>query len=149
MCTMNVTDVMTAGEDLVTVELPGTRDDVLEYLQERVFSSVPVVKGTDDGEEFRGLVTRTALIDNPDEDQLALLVEEVPSIERGASIEELAKLMLREGARRVPVVADRRVAGGVARGDGPDNVGDRDDAFEATVDDGHPAGTLAEHQLGQ
>jgi len=104
---MNVADVMTAREDLVTVELPGTRDDVLEYLQERAFSSVPVVKETDDGEEFRGLVTRTALIDNPDEDQLALLVEEVPSIERGASIEELAELMLREGARRVPVVDGR------------------------------------------
>jgi IMP dehydrogenase len=102
--TMNVADVMTPREDLVTVELPGTRDDVLEYLQERAFSSVPVVKPTDEGEQFRGLITRTDLIDNPDEDQLAMLVEEVPTVESAASIEDLAELMLAEGARRVPVV---------------------------------------------
>jgi len=102
--TMNVADVMTPREDLVTVELPGTRDDVLEYLQERAFSSVPVVKETDEGEQFRGLITRTDLIDNPDEDQLAMLVEEVPTVESTASIEALADLMLAERARRVPVV---------------------------------------------
>jgi CBS domain-containing protein len=102
--TMNVADVMTPREDLVTVELPGTRDDVLEYLQERAFSSVPVVKGTEEGEQFRGIITRTDLIDNPDEDQLAMLVQEVPTVESSASIEALAELMLAEGARRVPVV---------------------------------------------
>jgi len=101
---MNVADVMTSREDLVTVELPGTRDDVLEYLQERAFSSVPVVKNTDQGEQFRGLVTRDALIDRPDEDQLALLVEEVPTVTADTTIDELAELMLTEGARRVPVV---------------------------------------------
>ncbi|PSP32757.1 signal transduction protein [Halobacteriales archaeon QH_10_67_22] len=101
---MNVADVMTAREDLVTVEIPGTRDDVLEYLQERTFSSVPVVKDDDAGEQFRGLVTRDALIDRPDEDQLALLVEEVPTVTADTSTEELAELMLAEHARRVPVV---------------------------------------------
>ena len=101
---MNVADVMTARENLVTVEIPGTRGDVLEYLQERAFSSVPVVKDTPDGEQFRGLVSRDALTDRPDEDQLALLVEEVPTVTADATIEELAELMLAEGARRVPVV---------------------------------------------
>ncbi|WP_123535251.1 CBS domain-containing protein [Halosimplex salinum] len=104
---MNVADVMTPREDLVTVELPGTRDDVLEYLQERSFSSVPVVTEGDDGEEFRGLVSRDALIDQPDEDQLALLVEEVPTVTAEASLEELATLMVDERARRVPVVDGR------------------------------------------
>ena len=156
MCTMNVTDVMTAGEDLVTVELPGTRDDVLEYLQERVFSSVPVVKETDDGEEFRGLVTRTALIDNPDEDQLALLVEEVPSVEGGASIEDLAELMLREGARRVPIV-DGRLEGivtitdvvrAIAASDAPGDAAVGDLAKEAVncVYEGTPL-PVAEREL--
>jgi IMP dehydrogenase len=104
---MNVADAMTPREELVTVELPGTRDDVLEYLQERAFSSVPVVKQTDDGEQFRGLVSRDALIEHPDEDQLALLVEEVPTTTADATIEELARLMLAERARRVPVVDGR------------------------------------------
>ena len=123
--TMNVADVMTSREELVTAELPGSRDDVLEYLQDRQFSSVPVVKQTDDGEQFRGLVTRDALIDQSDEDQLALLTEEVPTITADATIAELAELMLAEYARRVPVVDGRLegivtitdVVGAIARGD--------------------------------
>jgi len=104
---MNVADAMTPRSEVVTVEIPGTRDDVLEYLQERAFSSVPVIKQTDDGEQFRGLISRDALIDQPDEDQLALLVEEVPTITADATIEAAAELMLAEGERRVPVVGDR------------------------------------------
>jgi len=128
---MNVADAMTPRESLVTVELPGTREDVLAYLQEREFSSVPVVKPTDDGEEFRGLVSRESLIDQPDEDQLAMLVEEVPTIEADADLAELAALMHETGARRVPVVEGRlegivtitdvirAIADGLADGDTP------------------------------
>ncbi|MEF8978600.1 MAG: CBS domain-containing protein [Haloarculaceae archaeon] len=101
---MNVADVMTAREDVVTVEIPGTRDDVLEYLQDRQFSSVPVVKQTDEGEVYRGLVSRDALIARPDEDQLALLTEEVATTTAETSLPAAAELMLREGERRVPVV---------------------------------------------
>jgi IMP dehydrogenase len=106
---MNVADAMTPREDLVTVSLPGTREDVLEYLQERSFSSVPVVKPTEDGdgETFRGLVTREALIEHPDEDQLALLVEEVPATTADATVTDLAALMRESGQRRVPVVDGR------------------------------------------
>src|SRR6056297_546639 len=104
---MNVADAMTPRSEVVTVEIPGTRDDVLEYLQERKFSSVPVIKETDDGEQFRGLISRDALIDQPDEDQLALLVEEVPTVTADATIEAAAELMLSEGERRVPVVDGR------------------------------------------
>jgi CBS domain-containing protein len=101
---MNVSDAMTPRGELVTVELPGSRDDALEYLQDREFSSVPVVKQGDDGEEYRGLVSRDSLIEQPDEDQLALLMEEVPTTTREAGIEALAELMVSKGARRVPVV---------------------------------------------
>jgi len=153
---MNVADVMTPREDLVTVELPGTRDDVLEYLQERAFSSVPVVKETDEGEQFRGLITRTDLIDNPDEDQLAMLVEEVPTVESDASIEALAELMLTEGARRVPVVDGhlegivtitdvvRAIAAGDVEGDVP--VGDLARRAINCVYQGTPL-TVAEREL--
>ena len=98
---------MTPRSEVVTVEVPGIRDDVLEYLQERAFSSVPVIKQTDEGEQFRGLVSRDALIDRPDEDQLALLVEEVPTITADATIQAAAELMLAKGERRVPVVDGR------------------------------------------
>lgn len=101
---MNVADAMTPRSDVVTVEIPGTRDDVLEYLQERSFSSVPVIKETEEGEEFRGIVSREALINQPDEDQLALLAEDAPTITVDASIEQVARLMTERQARRIPVV---------------------------------------------
>ncbi|SEH17520.1 CBS domain-containing protein [Natronorubrum sediminis] len=101
---MNVADAMTAREDVVTVELPGTRSDVLEYLQERSFSSVPVVKETDDGLEYRGLVSRDVLIEQPDEDQLVMLMDDVPTTTAETALEDVARTMVEEGARRVPVV---------------------------------------------
>ena len=103
---MHVVDAMTPRSELVTVELPGTRDDVLEYLQEHGFSSVPVVKESDGREVYRGLVSRDDLIDRPDEDQLALLMREVPTITTAADIHEAADLMQRETARRLPVVSE-------------------------------------------
>jgi IMP dehydrogenase len=107
---MNVADAMTPRESLVTVELPGTREDVLAYLQEREFSSVPVVKPTDDGEEFRGLVSRESLIEHRDEDQLAMLVQEVSTVGPDADLTEVATLMRETGDRRIPVV-DAGLAG--------------------------------------
>lgn len=104
---MNVADAMTPREALVTVSLPGTRDDALDYLQERDFSSVPVVKGEGSDEEFRGLVSRQTLIERPDEDQLALLVEDGPTTTAETSIEDVASVMVAESARRVPVVDGR------------------------------------------
>ncbi|MFP8954649.1 CBS domain-containing protein [Natrialbaceae archaeon A-arb3/5] len=101
---MNVADAMTPREDVVTVELPGTRADVLEYLQERSFSSVPVIKPTDNGPEYRGLVSRDALIEQPDEDQLVMLLDDVPTTTAETALEDVARLMVDEGARRVPVV---------------------------------------------
>lgn len=102
---------MTPREDVVTVSLPGTREDVLTYLQEREFTSVPVVKETDAGEEYRGLISRGDLIADPDEDQLALLMREVPTVEDDASLTDVARLMVSERARRVPVVHGGELAG--------------------------------------
>lgn len=101
---MDVADVMTPRADLVTATVPGSREDVLRILQEREFSSVPVINRSDGQEVFRGLVSRERLIERPDEEQLALLLEEVEPIAPDASLEELAAHMVRNGARRVPVV---------------------------------------------
>lgn len=101
---MDVTDAMTPRDELVTVSLPGSRDAALEHLRKREFSSVAVIKQENSDETFRGLISREALIENPDENQLALLVEEGPTTATDASLESLTELMIETGARRVPVV---------------------------------------------
>lgn len=131
---MNVGEAMTPRSEVVTVELPGTRDDVLEYLQERSFSSVPVVKGSGDDEEYRGLVSRDDLIENPDEDQLALLMREVPTTSQDTTIEEVAALMVAKGTRRVPVV-DGQLEGIVTVTDVVKAIADGDAAGDAEVGD--------------
>ncbi|WP_137284089.1 CBS domain-containing protein [Halorussus salinisoli] len=131
---MKVGEAMTPRSEVVTVELPGTRDDVLQYLQERSFSSVPVVKNTDGTEEFRGLISRDDLIENPDEDQLAMLMREVPTTTQDTTIEDVAALMVDEGTRRVPVV-DGELEGIVTVTDVVRTIADGDVDGDATVGD--------------
>ena len=100
---MKVADAMTPRESLVTATVPGARGDVLERLQDHEFSSVPVVKETADGEVFRGLVSRERLIEEPTEDQLALLVEEVEAVATDATLADVTDLVARTGQRRIPV----------------------------------------------
>jgi len=130
---MNVASVMTPRSEVVVVELPGTRDDALEYLQDRKFSSVPVVKGVDGDEQYRGLLSRDALIEHPEEDQLALLMAEVPTTTADVSLAEVADLMRREGARRVPVVDGDSLEGIVTLTDVVEAIATGDLPVEGTV----------------
>ncbi|ELY65270.1 CBS domain-containing protein [Natrinema versiforme] len=131
---MNVADAMTPREDVVTADLPGTRSDVLEYIQEQSFSSVPVVKPTDDGLEYRGLISRETLIDQPDEDQLVMLMDEaVPTTTAGTALEDVARTMVEDGARRVPVV-DGEFEGIITVTDVIHAIAAGDQETEGTVD---------------
>jgi CBS domain-containing protein len=108
---MNVADAMTPRSELVVVEIPGSRNDVLEYIQEHGFSSVPVVKDVDGDEVYRGLVTRDDLIEQPDEDQLALLMREVPTVGADGDMVDAARTMVAEESRRLPVVDGDELVG--------------------------------------
>jgi len=130
---MNVASVMTPRSDVVAVELPGTRDDALEYLQDRQFSSVPVVKQVDGTEAYRGLLSRNALIENPEEDQLALLMGEVPTTTGDVSLSAVAAMMVEEGARRVPVVDGDSLEGIVTVTDVVEAIAGGDLPTEGTV----------------
>jgi len=154
---MNVASVMTPRSEVVVVELPGTRDDALEYLQDREFSSVPVVKEVDGDEQYRGLLSRNALIEQPEEDQLALLMDDVPTTSADQSLAAAADLMRRQGARRVPVVDGDSLEGivtvtdiveAIATGDLPveGEVGDVATDAVTTTYSGAPL-TVAEREL--
>jgi len=95
-------------QDVVSVEIPGNRDDVLKILKRTGISGVPVIK---DG-QIVGIITRKDLLRKPDETQLGLLMTPNPiTIGPGETIADAARLMIRHGIRRLPVVEDGRLVG--------------------------------------
>jgi len=94
-----VKDIMV--EDVAYVTIPGSRDQVLETLKERWVSGVPVVKNSD----LMGMVTRSDLLRNPEEEQVALLMTRDPIVVNSDNtIVEASKLLLEHKIRRLPVV---------------------------------------------
>ena len=101
-----VKDVMV--RDVAYVEIPGSRDDVLKTLQDRRVSGVPVVKKG----ELVGMITRTDLLKNREEDQTALLMTRKPVvIGSEKSIVEASKLLMKHAIRRLPVVEGKNLVG--------------------------------------
>lgn len=101
-----VKDVMV--RDAAYVTIPGNRDDVLKTLQDRKVSGVPVIKK----DEVVGMITRTDLLTNREEDQTALLMTRDPVvIGPEKSIVEAAKLLIKHDIRRLPVVEGKKLVG--------------------------------------
>lgn len=103
---ITVRDVMI--EDVAYVNVPGTREDVMEACKEKHISGVPVVK---EGKVV-GVVTRQDLLRNPTEEQVALLMTRDPIvITPDATIAEAARVIRSNGIRRLPVVKDEQLVG--------------------------------------
>lgn len=101
-----VEDVMI--REVASAELPGSRDEVLEILKTKHISGVPIVKN---GKLF-GIVTRTDLLKNPEEEQIALIMTRNPiTISPGKSIAEAARLIMENNIRRLPVVENGTLLG--------------------------------------
>ncbi|MDQ1282861.1 MAG: hypothetical protein QG666_651 [Euryarchaeota archaeon] len=101
-----VTDIMV--RDVAYVTIPGSRDDVLKVLQDRKVSGVPVIKKG----EVVGMITRTDLLSNREEDQTALLMtRDAVMISPEKSIVEAAKLLIEHNIRRLPVVEEKKLVG--------------------------------------
>ncbi|HOT06848.1 MAG: Inosine-5'-monophosphate dehydrogenase [Methanosaeta sp. PtaB.Bin039] len=101
-----VRDVMVG--DVAYVTIPGYRDEVLKVLKERWVSGVPVLKGG----KVVGMVTRTDLLRNPEEDQIAMLMTRNPyTVRPDQTLVEAARLLADHDIRRLPVVEDSRLVG--------------------------------------
>ena len=101
-----IKDIMVT--DVASVSLPGSRDEVLTLLKEKQVSGVPVIKDN----KVVGIVSRSNLLSNPEEEQLALLMTRDPvSIGPDENIKVAARILLEEGFRRLPVVDDGRLVG--------------------------------------
>jgi len=94
--------------DVASAELPGSRDEVLEILKKKHISGVPIVKNG----ELVGIVTRTDLLKNPEEEQIAILMTRNPiTITPDKSVVDAARLILENNIRRLPVVDDHLLSG--------------------------------------
>lgn len=105
---MKVKDIMTT--DVQAVSVPGGREEALEILKKFQISAIPVLKR--DTDELVGIVRLRDFFENPDEEQIGMLVDrDVPTISPDASIEEAAREMLESEERRLPVVKDGKLVG--------------------------------------
>jgi len=103
---MTVKDYMTS--DVVHVEIPGNRDDVLKILKRTGISGVPVVKN----KKIVGIITRKDLLRKPEETQLGLLMTPKPVIiGPDADIRLAARLLVEHRIRRLPVVEEGHLLG--------------------------------------
>jgi CBS domain-containing protein len=103
---MVVRDYMTS--DVVHVEIPGNRDDVLKILKRTGISGVPVIKH----KKIVGIITRKDLLRKPEETQLGLLMTAKPfTIAPDANISEAARILVTKKIRRLPVVEDGHLLG--------------------------------------
>ncbi|MFX1518576.1 MAG: CBS domain-containing protein [Promethearchaeota archaeon] len=106
-----VSDIMTP--DVVCAKVPGVREDVFQLVHEHKHFGFPVVKKEKSGESVLvGIVTRTDLMRKPDENQIALLMtRDVISLNKDASLEETASVILNNRIRRIPIVEDDKIVG--------------------------------------
>jgi len=105
---MLVKDYMT--KDVVTVEIPCGRDDVLRILKRTGVSGVPVTKGKD--MKLHGIVTRKDILQKPEETQIALLMSNKPvTITSEKTLSDAAKIMMQKNVRRLPVIEDDKLVG--------------------------------------
>lgn len=103
---MKVEDFMTT--EVVSVEIPGNRDDVLKILKRTGISGVPVLK---DG-RLVGIITRKDMLRKADETQLGLLMTPDPAtVPPDATIQEAARAMIDHDVRRLPVVDGENLVG--------------------------------------
>ncbi|MDH5806677.1 MAG: CBS domain-containing protein [Candidatus Methanomethylicaceae archaeon] len=111
---MYVKDIM--NSNVVYVEAPGNREQILKKFFEKKVSGFPVVKkGT---KQVIGIITREDFLKHIYEEQIALIMNpNVITITPETSIDNCIKIMLEKGFRRIPVVMNKELVGIITVGD--------------------------------
>ena len=93
------------SKKVVSVSVPGSREKVLDLMRKENKAVLPVVK--EDDNKLVGVVTRSDLINNPDEEQIAMLMSRNLIIASpDEDVKDVASRMIENDVRRVPVVND-------------------------------------------
>ena len=98
------------SKKVVSVSVPGSREKVLDLMRKENKAVLPVIK--EDNKKLVGVITRSDLINNPDEEQIAMLMSRnliVASPDE--DVEDVASRMIENDVRRVPVVNDDELVG--------------------------------------
>ena len=111
---MLVKEIM--AENVYHIHVPGNRGNAMELMREKNVSGLPVVKnGT---KKLVGILTRSDLVKNPDEEQIALIMtRDIITASPDQDIKDAAEMMLKYEIRRVPVVKDGELVGLVTASD--------------------------------
>lgn len=111
---MLVKEIM--SEDIYYVRVPGNRANAMEIMREKKVSGLPVVKnGTN---ELVGVLTRTDLVENPDEEQIALIMtRDIITASPDDHVKDVAGKMIDYNIRRVPIVEGGKLVGLVTASD--------------------------------
>ena len=111
---MQIKDIM--SKEIFYIQVPGNRSSALELMREKNVSGLPVVKkGT---KKLVGILTRTDLVENPDEEQIALIMtREMITVGPDDDIKDAAQKMVQIDIRRVPVVDGEELVGLVTASD--------------------------------
>jgi len=111
---MLVKEIM--AKDIISVHVPGNRANALEIMRKKKVSGLPVVKnGTD---HLVGVLTRSDLVENPDEEQIALIMtRNIITASPNDDVKDVAMKMIDNNIRRVPIVEDGSLVGLVTASD--------------------------------
>ena len=102
---MKIEDVM--SENLIVGWVPGTVKDALKILAKHNVSGMPILKK--ETKTVVGVLTRTDIFRNPDEDQIALLMSDnFHSVDKDQDIKEAAKLLFEYRIHGLPVINNRK-----------------------------------------
>jgi len=103
-----ISEVMVSNP--IVAEVPGNRIDVLQKMMRYNLTGLLVVRSSDG--MLAGVITRKDILNNPDEDQLSLLMrKDITFVTSKDSVEDAARLMVDNNLHRLPVVDDHRLVG--------------------------------------
>ncbi|MEA1994137.1 MAG: CBS domain-containing protein [Euryarchaeota archaeon] len=90
--------------------VPGRRKDVLKIMQERNISTLPIVKKGN--KKLLGIVSLNDLLNNPEEEQLALLIDRDPiKLSSNDDIKKACQVFIDKKIRTLPVVKNGKLVG--------------------------------------
>jgi len=107
---MKIEDAM--SKDLIVGYVPGTVHNALRTLAKHNVSGMPILKK--DTKQVAGVLTRSDIFRNPNEEQVALLMSPNPiTVQQHQNLEDAAQIFLEHRIHGLPVVDDKKNIKGI------------------------------------